>query len=233
MRMSRRTFHFLLFMSAGYPLTVCGNTALALSGSDQDLTQPFEAQVRRLLAALEIIGEPLPPDEAARLNAILAQSPRNDTVSLIEAILDRHTLLKVTINPEARVSMTRGGARADLVEHGWRSFLVKVTNQAADTAVLRITSPQAGPMGRPSGNDTEGVEDFTIGAVDAVEARERWIALDNWTKQPLQAALSGFAIEYRILQIYSRGRGQREATLVAVAGPRTGSGLCEHGAGAV
>jgi hypothetical protein len=217
--MSRRTFHFLLFMSAGYPLAVCGEPAFAHSGVDQDLTQPFEAQVRRLLAALEMIGDPLPPDEAARLNAIFAKSPRNDTVSLIEGILDRHTLLKVNINPEARVSMTRGDAQAELVEHGWRSFLVKVTNQAADTAVLRITSPQAGPMGRPSGNDTEGVEDFTIGAVDAVEAQERWIALDNWTKQPLQAALSGLAIEYRILQIYSRDRGQREATLVAIAGP--------------
>jgi hypothetical protein len=219
MRMSRRTFQFLLFMSAGYPLTVCGRPAFALSGSDQDLTQPFEAQVRRLLAALDMIGDPLPPDETARLNAMLGQSPRNDTVSQMEAILDRHVLLKVNINPEARVSMTRGDARAELVEHGWRSFLVKVTNQAADTAVLRITSPQAGPMGRPSGNDTEGVEDFTIGAVDAVEAQQRWIALDNWTKQPLQAALSGLAIEYRILQIYSRDRGQREATLVAVAGP--------------
>jgi hypothetical protein len=219
MRISRRTFQFLLFMSAGYPLALCGEPAFAFFGMDQNLTQPFEAQVRRLLAALQMIGDPLPPDETARLSAIFAQSPGSGAVSLIEAILDRHTLLKVNINPEARVSMIRGDAQAELVEHGWRTFLVKVTNQAADTAVLRITSRQAGPMGRPSGNDTEGVEDFTIGAVDPVEARERWIALNNWTKQPLQAALSGLAIEYRIVQIYSSDRGQREATLVAVAGP--------------
>ncbi len=219
MRMSRRNFQFLLLMSAGYPLAACEKPVFALPEADHDLMQPFEAQVRRLLAALEMIGNPLPLDEVARLNATFAHSSSAESVSLIEAILDRHTLLKVNINPEARVTMTRGDAQANLVEHGWRTFLVKVTNQAADTAVLRITSPQAGPMGRPSGNDIEAVEDFTIGAVDAVEARERWIALDNWTKQPLQAALSGLAIEYRVLQIYSRDRGKREATLLAVAGP--------------
>ena len=219
MRISRRAFHYLLLMSAGRPLFADAPGGFAFSASDQDLSQPLEAQVKRLLAALEMIGEPLSPEVTARLNGVFAQPPRNNTLSLIEAILDRHALLTVDINPEARVSMTRGDAKAELVEHGWRSFLVKVSNQAADTAVLHITSPQAGRMGRPSGNDTEPGEDFTIGAVDAVEAQQRWIALNDWTKPPLQSALSGLAIEYRILQIYSRDRGEREATLTAVTGP--------------
>jgi hypothetical protein len=205
-------------MSAGRPMFAYAPAGLAISASGQDLLQPLEAQVKRLLAALEMIGEPLPAEDTASLNAAFAQ-PGNNTLSLIEAVLDRHALLKVDINPEARISMTRGDARAELVEHGWRSFLVKVSNQAADTAVLHITSPQGGRMGRPSGNDTEGVQDFTIGAVDAVVAQQRWLALNDWTKPPLQPALSGLAIEYRILQIYSRDRGKREASLTAVAGP--------------
>jgi hypothetical protein len=70
-----------------------------------------------------------------------------------------------------------------------------------------------------SGNDTVAAHDFTIGAVDAVEAQGRWIALNNWSSSHLQASLSGLEIEYRILQLYSRDRGKREASLTAVAGP--------------
>ena len=218
MLLSRRTFHRFLLMGSCYQFVFSGPRVFALMGTTQDLLQPFEAQIKRLLIALKWIGEPLPPDETSALNAIFSKGAENNAVEQIEAILDRHVLLDVAINPESRVSMTRGPAKAQLVEHGWHSFLIKVTNQAADTSVLRISSPQAGPMGRPSGNDTVGVEDFTIGAVDAVEARDRWIALNNWDKPPLQPALSGLEIEYRILQIYSRDHGQREASLEALLG---------------
>lgn len=218
MLLSRRVFHRILLLSTCYPFVLSGSRSFGLSESSGDMSQPLEAQVRRLLIALQSIGEPLPPNGIAALNAIFSQGVAIDGVERIETILDGHVLLNVNINPESRVSMTRGHAKATLVEHGWRSFLIKVTNQSAETSVLRIRSPQAGPMGRPSGNDTVGVQDFTIGAVDAVEARGRWIALNNWDKPPLQPALSGLEIEYRILQIYSRDRGSREASLEAVAG---------------
>lgn len=71
-------------------------------------------------------------------------------------------------------------------------------------------------MGRPSGNSTQPTEDFTIGAVDAVEAESRWMALNTWDKPPLEPALSGLELEYRILQIYSRDQGTREASIEAV-----------------
>jgi hypothetical protein len=218
MRMNRRTFQRFLLMSAAYQALPLEQRLFALTADWRDLAQPFAAQVQRLLVALEWIGEPLPSSESAPLKEILAHPVAPDTVSRIEAILKLHVLLNVEINPESRVSATRGQAQAELVEQGWRSFLVRVDNQAKDTSVLQIRSLQARPMGRPSGNETVSVHDFTIGAVDAVEAQSRWMALNNWDKPPLQPALSGLEIEYRILQIYSRDHGRREASLEAVTG---------------
>ncbi len=218
MRFSRRTFHRFLLLGAS-EAWLRPSPLSALTPQDwHDLAQPFVAQIQRLLSALAWIGEPLPPTDAVALKELLAAPLREDTVQRIEAVLNPHVLLDVTINPESRISMTRGAAKADLVEHGWRSFLVRVNNQARDTSMLRILSPQALPMGRPSGNDTGGVHDFTIGAVDAILAEDRWLALNNWTDPPLAPALSGLAIEYRIVQLYSRDRGRREASLQALTG---------------
>ena len=41
------------------------------------------------------------------------------------------------INPESRVQVKAGGAPKELMEQGWRMFLVKVHNEAGVTAVLR------------------------------------------------------------------------------------------------
>lgn len=49
----------------------------------------------------------------------------------------------VSINPEARVKVSRGPASARLTQGGWTSFLVKVHNEAGVTARLRSASPQA------------------------------------------------------------------------------------------
>lgn len=215
MRMTRRDFQRLLVAGACSGLSWARCTyAVSLS---EDIRQPFAAQIERLLAALNLIGEPLRPDELKLLHQLLSGGS-SDTVARCEDVLRPHILLKADINPESRLTMTRGDAKAELVEHGWRTFLVRVSNASADTSPFKITSPQAEAMGRASGNDTTAAHDFTIGAVDAVEAESRWIALNNWASPPLQPNLSGLSIEYRILQIYSRDRGQREASLTAVTG---------------
>jgi hypothetical protein len=221
MHLNRRTFQQLLFLAAGYQLLPVERYALALADNWNDLAQPFGAQIQRLLLALNSIGDPLPATEASALQAILSEPPHKDTVDRLDTILQRHVLLNVDINPESLVSVTRGAAKAELVQGGWRNFLIRVTNQAKDTSILQIRSPLAAPMGRPSGNATESAHDFTIGAVDAVEAASRWISISTWDKPPLQPTLSGLGIEYRILQIYSRDHGPREASLQAITGAGT------------
>ncbi len=218
MRITRRDFHKAAIRTAGAGLVLLYHPKILLAETIQVAFQPFAAQVTRLLAALDLIGEPLPAADLSQIHAALARKDEAAALETIQQCLDRHVLMNVLVNPESRISVSRGQAPARLIEQGWRSFLVKVTNLAADTATLKIRSPQALPVGRRSSLAITGVHDFTNGAVDSVESRKRWLAIDTWDLPPLQPTLSGLALEYRILQLYSRDRGQREASLVADAG---------------
>ena len=94
MLLSRRTFQHFLFMGTCYQFVSPGHHVFALSGTSQNLLQPFEAQIRRLLIALQSIGEPLPPNEVAALNKILSSGTGQTAIDQIEAILSRLKLAK-------------------------------------------------------------------------------------------------------------------------------------------
>src|SRR5262245_35924625 len=96
--------------------------------------QPLAQQVRRLESALTYLGQPLPPTDHEALNEAIADADEAAAVARIEAILDRHALFHVEINPESRVKVTQGAARPELVEQGTRLFLVKVRNLGGVTA---------------------------------------------------------------------------------------------------
>ncbi|WP_263413026.1 CehA/McbA family metallohydrolase [Terriglobus aquaticus] len=183
--------------------------------------QPFAAATRRLMQALHSLGTPLPqPAEAAIEAALKANTqPQEDAaVQAIEDALASSVLMNVEINPEMRLSVSRGAARGELVQGGWRTFLVRVQNAAGTTPVLNVKSPQAGAVGRRSSLAITGVEDFTNGAVDEVEARNRWLGVATFNAPPMTPALTGLELEYRIVQLYSRDVGEREATLQADCG---------------
>lgn len=118
-----------------------------------------------------------------------------DAATRAQEILDRHCLFFVNINPEMRVKVAAGPAKPELVEQGWRLFLVKVQNEAGATAVLHATSPHAQRL-------------FNAPTADVPA---RWLELQMADAQPRRAALSGLELEYRIIQLYSRDAGQREA----------------------
>ncbi len=155
--------------------------------------QPLNAQIKRVVEALDYQGGPLPEADKRALEQISADAP--DAVTRAQEILDRHCLFDVTINPEMRVKVSPGPAQHDLVEHGWRQFLVKVRNEAGATAPLRATSPHAQRLFNSPAGDVSN----------------RWLELQMFDAQPLKPTLSGLAVEYRIIQLYSRDAGQREA----------------------
>jgi hypothetical protein len=167
--------------------------------------QPLVAQVTRLIAAAEYLGTPLPPGHHSELEVAFKMTDEESAVTSIQRILDCHCLVGVEINPEMRVKVAAGPARPELVEHGWRQFLVKVHNQAGTTAVLRGTSSQARRL---------------AGAM-ADEVRNLWLDLQMFDGQPLARTLGGLALEYRIVQLYSRDPGQREATVTFDVGQGT------------
>jgi hypothetical protein len=167
--------------------------------------QPLIAQVKRIMAAADYLGTSLPADRVQELEAAFKMSTEGAAAASIQRVLDCHCLAGVEINPEMRVKIAPGAARAELVENGWRHFLVKVHNQAGTTAVLRGISAQARRL---------------AGALPD-ELRNLWLDLQMFEAQPLTRTLSGLVLEYRIVQLYSREPGRREATLTFDVGQGT------------
>ena len=155
--------------------------------------QPFVAQVKRVIEAMDYQGSPLSEPDRRALETILGQT--NNAADRVQEILDRHCLFFVNINGEMRVKVSQGLASPELLEQGWRQFLVKVQNEAGATAPLRASSPNAQRL-------------FNSPAADVPN---RWLDLQMFDSQPLKPALSGLELEYRIIQLYSRDAGRREA----------------------
>jgi hypothetical protein len=167
--------------------------------------QPLIAQITRLITATEYLGTPLAPDHVRELETAFKMTNEEAAAVSIQRVLDCHCLVGVEINPEMRVKVAPGSARRELVENGWRHFLVKVHNQAGTTAVLRGNSAHARRL---------------AGALPD-ELRHLWLDLQMFDSQPLTRTLSGLVLEYRIVQLYSRDPGQREATLTFDVGQGT------------
>ena len=161
--------------------------------------QPLIAQVKRIIAAMDYLGAPLAEDDRSALEGAfrLGDASSNEVGERIQRVLDRSCLVGVEINPEARVKVLPGPAAPELVQHGWRQFLVKVHNEAGSTAALRGASAQAR---RLAGSPPEEIAD-------------RWLDLATFDRQPLTGTLSGLVLEYRVVQLYSRDAGTREATI--------------------
>jgi hypothetical protein len=184
-------------------LALLGSPAFTLAAAEQPIvpitpgveTQPLVAQVKRLVEAMDCTGQPLDAKSQESLNAAMSSAESERASEAIQRILDSHCLFVININPESRVKVARGPAAAQLVEHGWRQFLIKVVNEAGVTAALRAQSPNAQSL---PGSPAEDVMD-------------RWLGLASYDAQPMQPVLSGLKLEYRILQLYSREAGKREA----------------------
>ncbi len=170
--------------------------------------QPLKAQVRRVVQALEYLGSPLSQDQRQALETAYGETRESDGQKMLEEILDARVLVVVQINPESRVKVTRGQAPAILMENGWSTYLVKVVNEAGVTARLRVASPQSGAVQQPSSGEAEPRAE-----VGPADVKDRFLNLAMFDQQPLVDHLSGLGLEYRLLQLYSRDRGTREATL--------------------
>jgi hypothetical protein len=172
--------------------------------------QPLLAQAMRLKEALSFLGSSLSATDISRLNE-LRKSPLTDkSIETIQQILDRYCLAVVNINPEARVKVTRGTAAPKLIQHGWTSFLVKVYNDAGSTAQLQVESPNAAiAMHAPSFEPRVREEHV----VSEGEAANRFLEIQMYGNRPLLPNLSGFKLEYAVVQIYSKDAGQREAEI--------------------
>lgn len=201
-----------LFFTACCYWALLGNQP-ALNAGELELVQgvaaqPLKAQAKRIAGALEFLGEPLTDAQQEQLAAALKEMDEDKAGDAIQAIFDPLCIAGVNINPESRVKVARGAAEATLNEQGWRVFLIKVHNAAGVTAPLGVQSPNAAPVYARSSN--AAAPELRVKPEDVPN---RWMDIQSFNSQPLNKDLSGLDLEYRILQVYSRDRGKREATL--------------------
>jgi hypothetical protein len=172
--------------------------------------QPLLAQALRLQEALAFLGSSLSAEDTDRLKALQQKTPDAETTKQIQAILDPYCLAMVVINPEARVKVLRGPAPAKLMQAGWKSFLVKIQNEANVTAELQVESPNAQfPFQRYEWNPNDQKEK----AISDGQVANRFLELQLYKNRPLLPNLSGLLLEYAVVQVYSKDKGQREAEI--------------------
>jgi len=173
--------------------------------------QPLGANVKRLLAALEYLGAPLPEG----LSRQLREAANKRDAAKLQQLLDQQVLFVVDLNPKVRVKVRRGPGGAVLQQGGFTPLLVKVINGSTVAGRLRIVSPQAGAV-------YAGAAIFTLKRMAQTElndnenktgATDRFLDVDMFRSPPMTEDLSGLRVEYVIALIYSSEAGKREATI--------------------
>jgi hypothetical protein len=204
--------------------------ALAASGQDNSALplvqevewQPFGASIRRLIEATDYLGAPFSAADKQALAEMLRGNDAEKGVQRAQQILDKYCLFGVDISPESRVKVAQGPARPDLLEDGWRVFLVKIQNEAGVTAELQGISPNAQSLFE-SGSARADSDKYFRKRRDhmPLEPRDLWLDMAMFNSQPLRQTLSGLNLEYRIVQLYSRDAGKREAKILFNVGQGT------------
>src|SRR5262245_60991918 len=173
--------------------------------------QPLAANVRRVMQALELVGQPLDRELAGQIEAAAKE---RDSAKL-QTLLDPQVLLLVAINPESRVKVMRGPAPARLQQGGYMPVIVKLVNESTITERLRTVSAQAGPV-------YAGVAPLSLQRQQQTELgenpnkagdRERFLSVEMLATPPMTDKLSGLEVEYAIALIYCHEAGRREATI--------------------
>ena len=145
-----KTFFNTLALGFFFGSTLYGEKLPLVEGVE---VQPLVAHAMRLAETLSFMGNILGPQDVAQLQALKDESPSAETALAIQELLDPYCLALVEINPETRVKVLRGPAAAELVQGGWKSFLVKVNNQAEITSRLEVESPNAASLFRVASED--------------------------------------------------------------------------------
>ena len=170
--------------------------------------QPLASATQRLIEALDYLGSPLSEDDLSAIKEALVSENPEQAIADIQKTLDAYCVAGVNINPESRVKVKEGPVKKELMQQGWRTFLVKVHNEAGVTAPLAAESENAAPLYKRS----TGSPDPEM-TVPESEIPHRFLDIAVYANPPLKAGLSGLELEYRVIQLYSRDEGKREATL--------------------
>jgi hypothetical protein len=201
-------------MIAHHPLLAISVVVFASSACAGELPkvkverQPLAAQARRIGDALALLGEPLADSDRQTILHAATAAEENKAIEAIQAILDKRCLAGLHLTADKKLMTRPGPAKPQLAEQGWRIFLVKVHNEPALANVeLNVASPNALPLTKSS----TGKADPKV--VSVGEVGKRFLDVRMFDGQPLVRDLSGLELEYRLVQIYCRDSGRKEAML--------------------
>src|SRR5262249_2572003 len=158
---------------------------------------------------LDQLGAPLRAVDLETLLHGLALANDMRAVTEVMRVLDVYALAQVTINPEGRVSVTRGKAPAELVENGWSVFLIKVRNQGAVTGritmssqlSLRVSAPPPNQKITSRGVPPPGPPPPVKNKINQGDGANRCLYLPLYHPPPMTPTLSGLEFEYCIVQV--------------------------------
>ena len=139
--------------------------------------------------------------QAAEQDRIASLKPVGATNAheVIERALEPHTLFLVHINPEMRVKVNPGSAKAELVTGEWTLFLARIENESGSTAPLQISVLSPANVAPSVG----------------------WLEAEMMAQTNLPFTLSGVPLEYRLVKLRSRESGLREARISLHVGQGT------------
>ena len=171
-------------------LVTAARAQTALPAPDHVNRAHLRRHCEDLLAALDRLKAPLPPETERELQSLLRanDSGEEEFAAAVQKVLDPLCLVAVPINPESRVKAVRGPAPAELRQGQAKVVLIKVVNEAGGTPAVKVSGPQV----RPAGQDGAG----------------QWLEAEVVGK-----TLSGDRLEYLPLRLEAHEAGKREATL--------------------
>ncbi len=197
-----------LFLALGFLVLSRAATAAELPKVKVE-RQPLASQARRIAEALALLGEPLSDADRKAILDAATSADEDKAIATIQDVLDKHCLASVRITSDKKLQTQAGPAKPQLAEQGWRVFLVKVHNEPSLSRVeLTVRSPNALPLSKRS----SGKPDPKV--VSVGEVGKRFLDLMMYNNQPLLRDLSSLELEYRIVQIYCRDSGRKEASLL-------------------
>ncbi|WP_232064498.1 CehA/McbA family metallohydrolase [Rhodocytophaga rosea] len=173
------------------------------------------------METLDFLGTPLSSADKQKIEEIIRTRNAFQMTEEIASTLDKYCILEASINPESRVQVVPGKANPQLWQNGWRTFLIKVDNQAGITAVLQASSQQASKVYAVEGDAFNGYPKGKIDPITKQDIGDRWLDMSLYTKPPMQDYLSGLELQYFIVQLYSRDAGKRAASFSVHAGHTT------------
>jgi hypothetical protein len=159
--------------------------------------QPLLAQIHRLTEAMDGIGSPFDKATTQRIQTLKSLQDETKITQEVQRLLDPYCLAIVNIQENGPPKVVQGLADPELLEQGWRTFLIKVINKPGYAHRLLVESPNSQPLPHAPADQIES----------------RWMQLSSFEGQPMRPNLGGLELEYRIVQIYSRDPGTKQAIL--------------------